>query len=402
MATTAGERRSLAVIAGLGLLTALQSELGCAPIAPADSEVAAVGALLVDVGPEVVIPAIDAFVDTAADLEDAARAWEQATVASGAAEVERTAAAAAFDAAMSRWQVLEVMQVGPAAPALTALGGADLRDEVYSWPTVSPCRVDQETVLLTFTEAAWFDESLVNSYGLDALEHLLHTGPDNACPNQVDINADGSWDALGVEGVALARARFSVVLAGHVRATADELSEAWSPTGGGFADALAMPGTAGSPYETQAEALNAVFDAMFYVELVTKDRKLALPLGLGECTADCGDMVEGLESEGSSKWVAANLEGLQLMFTGGSGIGFDDLLRDQGHGDLAERIETHLVEARSQAEALTRPLDAVIADDPQAAAALYDAVRAVTDDLKGDLATVLALQLPTEAAGDND
>ena len=35
-------------------------------------------------------------------------------------------------------------QLGPAASALTT-GGEGLRDEVYSWPTVNPCRVDQET-----------------------------------------------------------------------------------------------------------------------------------------------------------------------------------------------------------------------------------------------------------------
>ena len=34
--------------------------------------------------------------------------------------------------------------------------------------------------------------------------------------------------------------------------------------------------------------------------------------------------------------------------------------------------------------------------------ALYEAVKAVTDLLKGDLAVVLSLVIPSEAAGDND
>ena len=34
------------------------------------------------------------------------------------------------------------MQLGPAGSSLSAVAGADIRDEIYSWPTINPCRID--------------------------------------------------------------------------------------------------------------------------------------------------------------------------------------------------------------------------------------------------------------------
>ena len=47
-------------------------------------------------------------------------------------------------------------------------------------------------------------------------------------------------------------------------------------------------------------------------------------------------------------------------------------------------------------------LEDLVVEDPEAVGTLYAAIKAITDDLKGDLATVLALEIPSEAAGDND
>ena len=54
------------------------------------------------------------------------------------------------------------------------------------------------------------------------------------------------------------------------------------------------------------------------------------------------------------------------------------------------------------AENLEMSIDEAIQTDPDAVLAIHTALKEVTDILKGDLATVLSLQIPTEAAGDND
>ena len=71
-------------------------------------------------------------------------------------------------------------------------------------------------------------------------------------------------------------------------------------------------------------------------------------------------------------------------------------------GDLAEQISTDLDEALDALAAIDGPLDQAIEDDYAQVEAFYEELRDVTSALKGDLATVLALKIPSEAAGDND
>lgn len=390
-----GRSASWLVLGGLVVGVLAQPTIGCLPEETGSSP-QQVGDLLSVVGPEVVLPRLQRLDAALTQLEAAVGTWQQ----EGADA--RLGAREAFGEAMLVWQELEVMQIGPAASSLTAIAGADLRDEAYSWPTVNPCRVDQETVVGSWSGADFFELNLVNTYGLDALEHLLYAGDDNACPGQVDINAEGTWDALGPQGVDAQRAAYAGVVVGGLQGVHASLVEAWDPAAGDLSGQLAEPGSGGSAFASEQEAINALFDALFYLELVTKDRKLAEPLGLQDCSVDCEQLVEGLSSGLSTAWLAANLRGFRALFTGGGVGGFDVLLDEVGHADLAARMLDNTDAALALIEAESRPLDALVLEDRPAAEAMYEALKAVTDDLKGDLATVLSLQLPNEAAGDND
>ncbi len=388
------------LLAGLAALVALPPVACSDPDTPGGVDSPAVAALLADAGPEVVLPALAEFQLAVDALSESLAAWQEA-LSDGDGAKAQAEAQAQWRSTMAIWQTLEVMQIGPAGSSLTTIGGADLRDEIYSWPTTNPCRIDQETVHASWNDAAYFTDSLVNAYGLDALEHTLFAGLDSACSDEVDIIADGSWADLGESGILSGRAAFSVALADHVRAQAAALIAAWSPEDGDFSGQLAL--TVDGPYASEQEALNAVYDALFYLESVTKDRKLATPLGLMDCDeALCPEEVEGLESGTGAAAIVANLDGFEALFTGGAGAGFDDLLLDLGHGDLSDQILADLDEARALALAIDAPLDEAVRDQTAEVEALYEAVKVVTDNLKGDLATVLVLSIPSEAAGDND
>jgi uncharacterized protein len=397
MERTAG-RASWLALAGLAGAAALQplacrpdGQAGGGPLAQAQAD------LLAQVGPGVVEPALARFEADAVALEQAL----STLTASPQDAAAQDAARAAWTRAFATWQELEVMQIGPAGSSLTALGGQDLRDEIYSWPTVNPCRVDQETVEASWDDSGWFTENLVNVYGLDAIEYLLWAGPENDCPGQVPINAEGDWQALGEAGVAANRAAYGRALAAHLVDQAGDLADRWSPQGGDFSGALTR--TDGAPYSSSQEALNAVFDALFYLEIRTKDRKLALPLGLLPCGADdCATTVEALPSGQGAAAIAANLRGFRSLFTGGDGVGMDDLLVELGEDALVDEVLADVDAAITLADALDLPLDEAVETRPEAVAALHAAVKAVADDLKGDVATVLTLQVPAEAAGDND
>ncbi len=342
---------------------------------------------------------------TAADaLEVAASAHADAVASGGDTAASDAALREAYAAAWVAWQRAEVMQLGPAA-GTEGVGGAFGRDEVYSWPSVNPCQVDQELVALSYSDSDFFEVRLVNAYGFDALEYLVFAeGTDNACAPQLQINADGEWDALGEETIGERRAAYAAAVAGGIAEQAATFAQAWAP-GGVWNGALADPPS--GAYETVQVAVDEVLRAMFYVDRVLKDAKLARPAGILGCTADiCLDGIEAPLSRRSGEAALANLEGFSRLYHGGSDPaahdGFDDILRDAGEGVLADEITADIDAAIVALSAIDEPFADALSADPAALDAAHAAVVELTDDLKGDFPAVLALNIPSEAAGDAD
>jgi len=361
--------------------------------------------VLASVGPNVVLPALVRAGDAADLLVTEVAAWGASFAsAAGGDEVPRENARAKWHDTMAVWQELELMQIGPAASG-DAVAAEDLRDEIYSWPTVNPCLVDQVTVSADYEAADFFETAFVTAYGLDALEVLLFAPDDeNGCPPQVDINADGSWDALGVDGVKERRAAYALVVASGIRDRIQELETAWDPAGEDFSGALAAPGSATSPYESSSEGLNAVLDALFYLETMTKDRKVGRPLGLtDDCVGtECLLEIESPFAGASHEWIVVNLAAFRTLFDGGDGGGMDDLLVVHGQGAAADGMHAALDVADAAAAAIDVPIDEAAGNDDPRLLELHAALADVTDLLKSDVTTLLSLDLPDEAAGDND
>jgi len=386
-------RVSWSVLGALFVASLAQPYLGCLPEPETTSRFSSSQDVLVDVGAEVVVPTLDRFLDDLTALR----------VAIEAQPFDRTEARSALAVALETWQELELMQLGPAGSSVATTGGADLRDEIYSWPTVNPCRVDQATASGEFTDPDFLEGALVNSYGLDAVEYLLFATPgENVCQSFVAPNQGGEWQKLEVDTIEQRRLDYALVATEGVIEAAEELRGAWTEPGG-FGESLAAAGQPTSDFADDVEALNAVFDAMFYLDTTTKGAKLAVPLGLRpeDCSASCEERLEGRLSGNSTRWIVANLRGFRTLFTGGAGAGFDDLLAEIGEEELALRILDNTDAAIAIGES-TAPLGELLPGTPDPAITLHDALLAVTTDLKGDLATLLSLRIPSEAAGDND
>ena len=357
--------------------------------------------VLASIAHNVMVPETAAFAESAAALQAAARAWAE-TPDDGT----RASLQSAWHDASSRWQRLEVLQIGPAAPSLVGIGGEDLRDAIYSWPTADTCSVDRALVDEDYAATDFFATELVWVYGLDALEHLAFSDAvAHTCPAQVQL--DAPWDALGADERARRRGAYAVVIADGIAAQAAALAERWSTDGGDFATALAEPGEAESPYANEAEALDEVFRAMFYIDLQTKDGKLGIPMGLvAGCTEPpCVDLLEAPHSGDAVANIIANLEALQLVLHGGpdpdAADGFDDLLEAIDQGEIADTLRAQIDQAITVAQSYDQSLQTLIAGggDPQP---LYDALKNVTDTLKGPFVMALMLTIPAEGAGDAD
>ena len=348
-----------------------------------------------------IAPTYADFAALAEALESATADWAAAVGTEGEAEAQANAAEA-WRAAIAAWQRAELMQLGRAATS-TAIAGENLRDEIYSWPTVNSCLVDAELIAEEFDAGDFVDAHLVNVYGLDSLEYLLfRTDAINDCPPQHPINSDGQWDAMGTDELASRRARYAAAIASSLSDTADALEADWAGT---YADWLAAPDEADSPYGNVPTALDEVMRAMFYLDKQLKDAKLAEPGGI-TCTSNCLDKLESKWALASKDHARANLEGFRRIYLGGtdpeSGTGFDDILVDIGEDALAAEMLSAIDDAIVVVDSFEGDFGEALAADEGALDEAHAAVKRITDLLKGEFATVLSLTIPSEAAGDAD
>jgi uncharacterized protein len=278
---------------------------------------------------------------------------------------------------------------------------------VYSWPVINTCRVDQKIADGTYADATFFDDNLVNAYGFVALEYLVFVHEEmHTCPTQVGL--DTPWAELGFAEIERRRAAYAHVLAAEIARQGEALATRWSPDGGDFAGLLASPGSDDSPYESDTQALDQVFRAMFYIDIITKDAKVGRALGIADgCAAvPCPDLFEAPYSKQAGPAIAANLKTLRVLVTGGpdpaTADGFDDLLAEAGHPEIADTLLADIDAAITVIEAVEDPLQVVILDDMNRVQTIYNTIKLVTDTLKGPFVMTLMLTIPSEGAGDAD
>ncbi len=342
----------------------------------------------------------DAFQGASATLMTSAKAAQNDPSANAEAR-------AAWEEAMDTWQKAELFQIGPTAPS-SSPGGLDKRDAIYSWPLVSRCLVEQVIVSKAYQDPGFAKTALINTKGLAAAEYLLfYEGADNDCMPNAAINATGAWDAISPTDLAARKAAYAAAVTAAVAEEGALVAEAWSPSSGDFQSKLAQPGGGGSPYADGQAALNAVSDALFYIDGRVKDKKLAVPLGISGCMqATCLDDVESPYAKVSKRHIRNNLEGLKMILLGchdPSEMGFDDLLDAVGATDLTKRMKDALAAAIAAADALPDDdLAEEISDDRAKVEALYARIQDLTNILKVEMVSVLNLTLPMGGDGDND
>ena len=357
--------------------------------------------LISDVAENVVLVTLGEFVSEAKKLEEAT-----AVYASSMTDEGRQAAQAAWRSATSTWQKAEVMQLGPSGLMGDVLGGEDRRDEIYSWPVTNPCRIDQETLEEAYATSADLAKEAVNTRGLDAIEYLLFHPDGNGCKVNSAINKDGTWKGLEAE-IPQRQATYAASAATLVRQEAEALLARWQPGEGDFAGTLKGAGAGSSVYPSVQEALNAITDAMFYIEKTTKDMKVAEPVGFMECdTQTCPEDLESQYAGASKDAVLANLDGVGLLLHGGAdsqtATGFDDLLILYGAIDLAADLDAKLVAARAAVQAVPGTFREALSANLQEMEAAYEGLKGFTDLFKTQFLSVLDLEIPSRAASDSD
>jgi sterol desaturase/sphingolipid hydroxylase (fatty acid hydroxylase superfamily)/predicted lipoprotein len=335
----------------------------------------------------------------------AAGALATATAAYAATpgDSQRVAARAAWEAAVDVWQRAEMHRYGPAG-AFDVPAGQNLRAEIYAWPDVNRCLIEQRIVSRGY-EGAGFAQLPTSARGLAAIEYLLFAqGTDNACAPAEPINAMGTWAALGADEITRRRAAYARAAADDVLARAVALRAAWAPNG--FESQLVTAGQGSTLFRTQQDAFNVLGNAVTHIETDTRDLRVGRPLGVFNCTTGtCPDALESRWANRGLSHVRNNLLGARMILEGcaaGENQGFDDRLVAAGAGALATRMRTLLNNVDSAVGAIPNgDLTTALANDRPAVQRLYDALKALTDFLKNEFATTLQIT-GSRLEGDND
>lgn len=374
-------------------------------------------ALLSHWGRSVILLTYRQFAGEVQALESAVTGYVLATSAgTGDAESTRLLAQQAWRTAMATWQQAEMFLLGPAGMPATFSGGQALRDPIYAWPSVSPCRIDQHIFAEDYVVEGFFATASVSAVGLGALEYLLfNQDPGNRCNSSSPLNQNGAWASLSVEEIGKRRAAFAQLLSQQLARAATQLQKAWeSPqesggAGDGFVDQLTNAGQGSEVFDSAQMALDEMFAALFDLDLRVKDDKLGVPSGIDpSCTqATCPESLESPWSDHAKDNIANNLLGFQRIFLGDSETpslapGFDDWLRERGAEDVAVRMAAGLASARQAVAGIPGTLRQAIEQNPEAVGAAHAAIKVVTDSMKSELVTVLNLRVPQQGAGDND
>jgi predicted lipoprotein len=360
-------------------------------------------ALLTNLAVNLAVPAYQELLVRVQALQTAVQ--EHAADVADAAK--RDAARQAWREAMNAAQVVELLRFGPAGSSLDIAGGMDIGIRIYSWPLENPCRVDEETVDNQFESPGFFDTELVNVSGLDAIEYLLFDEDgDNAC-GDVPINQGSPtpWESLGAAEVAQRRADYAAAACVDLVSRVQQLVTAWDPAGSNFLATISAAASSGT-YASAHAAVNDVFAAMFYLDTVIKDKKLAEPAGLTGGPVD-PTLVESSFASVSKENILRNLETFQVMFLGNApadpaAIGFDDFLVARGAGSLATTMAADIASAIAAVQAIPGTLEEALISDLAAVQAAHAAIKAITDNMKSQFVTVLNLSVPQTGAGDND
>lgn len=319
--------------------------------------------------------------------------------------------------AMLAYHLVDAAPVGPLSD-----NGRYYADNIYSWPFVNTCGIDNDVAVeaLTAKSAALTTN---NRKGLAALEYLLFTPAETEkCNLTLAINKNVvEWLKRSPQQRKKDRCVRARAIAADLDQKTQELWRAWDPERGNFTKTMID----GSRYASVKEAINALTDSLFSIESI-KDTKLGIPLGkTAACTSadkKCPESSEHIWSGLAFSAISMQLSGFRAVIYGSTNkdkkaFGFDDYLAAKGFSDSVQKMDEILMGNIQDVQKISEQgtiVDQIQKMDVASCAAttldnpavplchLYTTVRKLANTFKSEVLTVLALQTPASFQGDND
>ncbi len=372
--------------------------------------------MLANYADNLIIPNYESFANEARELSSTTGALASYCDAIGSANEAnaRSTAQDSWKKNMDTWQLTELHQLGPVLD-----NSGLLRNRIFSFTRgnpISTCGIDQSVVVASNNSGFNVSTRSTNQRGLGALEYLLFNEDlSHTCPSQVAETSD--WNTRSERERRQLRCDYAELLAADIASAATSLHAAWQTEGGNYRSQFLNPTSTG-------KNLKALSDALFYLDTDTKDAKLGIPLGINASCSQitCPEVIESPYAEHSLSNIENNLQAFLSLLTGGSGLGFDDIIAQAGVAQVTTMLQSNANAALSEINAMNESLKQQVegitdtsdeqacqsaADNPDGARTipacnLYGYIRWVTDALKTGFVAAVAVDLPDRAQSDND
>ena len=327
--------------------------------------------------------------------------------------------ASEFDAAKAGWRALmdsvqktEMHVIGPALKNDEALHN---RIHSYATGSLATCGLDL-AVIASASGNYQVESRAFNQRGMSAVEYLLFNEDlTHTCSSQIAETA--AWNDLSEQERKFQRCYLAEVLAEDISAASNLIVEQWTDEVSPYRDEFLS-------HENLGENFQMLTDSMFYIETFTKSQKLAIPLGINnKCSSTtCPGLIESPYSENSLRNIQVNAAEFLTLFNGDSGLGFDDLITDEGFPEITLRFQSQLADVVTKIDQISDSLvdhvalveadvsnQACVNDyanpDTEStieACSLAGLLKRVTDDFKIEFITIVGVALPDRVQSDND
>jgi len=304
-------------------------------------------ALVESLGTVVIIPTYRAFADEAAALVTEAESF---CAAPGTASLESLQAQ--WRATRGRWKQNDVVAFGPFREQPWRLG-----------PKIDFFPVREDTIAENLAIDEPFTLERVSalgtaSRGLGTIEYLI-------------FDTEGLETVLArFEGDNRARrCEYVVALAQDLQVNANDMVDAWSPSGDDYLGNLVSSGEPGTQFASIREATNEIVNRMLFVVDDIRVRRLGRPLGLDSGGQTRPDQLESRYSDHSIEDILATLNGLENLyrgeFTGSTGMGIQDWVEARNRA-LASAVLDEIGRTRAAVQEIPEPLRLAIEENPGA------------------------------------
>lgn len=349
----------------------------------------------------------------AKDFRAAAEALRDTTAGYCASPSAESLAAAqdSWRAVMNIWQYFEVFQIGPVVDNAKVL-----KFNIYAWPDpANYCKIDEEALKSTKSTAYKLPPNN-NRKGLQAVEYALFEETLQSRCNAGTAVAQ-QWNALDTSGKTAARCSYLKFLTTEIALQGANLESRWGVPGNSYLTPIL-----GDPAKVN-QAIQALYEAAYYVDLEVKNQKMAGPAGIdtrycSNAPEPCLEKAEFAFSGFSRQAINVNLEAFADMLFGsaasGRAGGLSALVRAEGASGLASADRTETLASNLAAIAkddadssLDQLIEKFAKENCDSSAATWicktrNSIRQIFSDLKGEYAEVLKVKAPAAAAGDND